>query len=324
MNTLHVKEFPSGVALLPLCEGLPWAFSPLRHHRLFSKEDAVRGYCGSFFAAPEHSMTRFIAAICDGTPVVIARLQELAWDSKFFSLPMVRLDIMRMEVADVNAVSALLDAVMMMLRSTFAGHHVSCHVDIDDYAVLNGLVAREFFVADAKRTYVARRRMHGVRNGRLVYSSRDYQPQDREQIMLLAEQVRFDSRFSRDAAFRPEKVRALYAHWLSGLLSAPETDRLVHVVCQQGKVVAAGGVRRMDLSRYAGNRTLFGEGIFLGLPEATGAYLAVLDGLIECGLRICDALETKVSANNMAAVRALERLGYSPASSQYALHRAPL
>lgn len=320
MNGYEIQEILSSDALAAQLLSSPWAYTPLRYHRLFSGEESTLGYCRHLLSPPQGSRVQFLACLHESRPVAVARLLHLDWDSNFFSRPMTQLDVIHTGATAMEGLPGLLDAALLSIRTKFVGHHVSCHVDIDDYELLNGLIARGFFMADLKRSYVAKRHSQPLREGRLIFSARPYQPEDYEQVFQILPHFSFISRFSRDPSFQPERVRSMYQKWLEGLLSAPEENKIVRVVFRNKRAIAIGGVKRMNLDHYPVRRTMFGDGLFFGLPEGRGAYMAVLASLVDAGLQISDALETKVSANNIAAVRALEGLHYRPASSQYALH----
>lgn len=304
-----------------LADALPALASrnPYRHHRLFTpaEQQAIVRHGIERQLASTGQVTRML--VRDGQLLGICSIAPLSWDTAHFGLPMGRLDCQVAPVAEEPALRHLL-ATTLDAASQLGLQHLSTHIDIDDYALLHALTAGGFRLMDAKRTFIARRHPRSDRGSRIVLPARPFHEDDRAQVEALAQSVVFASRFTRDAWLDQRRGADLYGLWMKRLLDTPADQRTLQVVERRGRIVACGGVIEVNFAAAGVPKRILADGVFACTPEGTGSYLSVIDALIAEGIARYPLLETRVSQNNLAAVRVLEYLGYSTAASQYALH----
>lgn len=291
-----------------------YRYQRFRYHRLFDAGELAHMSSVDAAGLAELPDAR-VALSADGRAAAVIARQE--WDSCHFGRPVFNLGVWH-DDADDEALAGLLEEVLAELEP---GAVVCTHVDSEDYPLLNGLFASGFAVRDLKRTYIARRHQPAWRRGPLILPARPYEDADHDAVSALIASVSFESRFSRDPAFASDRASALYRRWFQRLIDTPKEERELLVVERRGALVAVGGVRSLGIQeRYGFARRILGDGVFACNTQGRGSYVSVIDGLISRGIRRSDLLETQVSNGNLAAIRVLERLGYSSATAQYALH----
>ncbi|MDI1302912.1 MAG: hypothetical protein PSX71_13485 [bacterium] len=304
-------------------EGLPSlsAFSNFREHRIFSDEELDRITRYGLLQAAKSPMMVCGVMLEENTVLGFCLCSPLDWDSAYFNISAAKITCFMLSQCSVEKVEFLISKTLdeSVIRHKFT--HISCEISMNDYSLLNGFSACGFQIMDVKKTFVAHKDIKLGVNKNYGFPVRDYQSNDAVRLYGLYLDQRFESRYTRDPFFDVKKVGDMYKSWISNIIDAGPGKSLVKVVERGEKIIAAGGIIEIDFSAAGVNKAFMGNGVFACSREATGSYMGVLRSLIEDGWRRGYVLmETKVSMNNTAANRVLERLGARSAGVYYALH----
>lgn len=255
------------------------------------------------------------------SPIVAAYLYPLQWDTEHFGMPMYRLEVLSSREATVEQCAALVSQVLHE-AALVPGSHVSAEVDIDDYSTVNSLFHSGFELLDLRRTYCTNRMRQDIDFVRMRSRVRHYRPEDFDAVMRLVRTTTFPSRFYRDQFISPDKAAAMYEKWFAGLLAEHGKSANAMVYVRGGEVVACGAVGEKDLS-YAGLARKFRTGsLYVGRPDAVGAYAPVLYQLILESIESHGLGDTTVSLNNVTVCRVLEGFrSYKSAAASYSLRK---
>lgn len=311
---------PSGLMGLLDQSGLVLAPGSYQHYRYFSADELDLVARGELLKEAASAVSCF-GVFEAGKLSAFCLLFPLEWDSRYFGRKIYRAVFHGLKKVSVAAAASIIDKVLADTVSRFAAEHVSCEVSMDDYDVTNAFLSAGFRLVDTKRTFVARQGLKFSHEKSYGFSVREYEGSDREAVMGIFSSQRFDSRYTRDAFFDGMKAREMYAVWAAGLIEKDDSKRVFKIAERDGELVAAGGIVEIGLQESGVAKTIMGGGVFAATAKGTGAYMTVLRALIETGWgRGYGLLETKVSINNLAACRVLEKMGATSAASHYVLH----
>lgn len=298
------------------------SFHPYRNHGVFSPDELLTILQHDVCELIENEDTVAYALLRNDLPMAVCGGALLPWDSRHFGRRMAKLECYCAPDTGMDDLHELIVATLSEMSHRLAPHHISCHVDADSYALFNALSQTGFLLQDAKRTYIVRSTKPPAGQKHRPFSPREYQADDREQVLGLFGARTFRSRFTRDPALDLQKAADLYPLWAQQLMELPPSERVLHVVERHGHVLAVGGVKNIDFLGYGLAKKGLGDGVFACLPRAAGSYVSVLMSLIESGIsKGYDFLETKASLNNRPATRVLGHIGGDAVTCHYALHK---
>ena len=251
-----------------------------------------------------------IGAICTISP--------LPWDAHYFGASMLKMKVAATSICPASDIASLINATLAQLTKPAPPLHISCEVDIDQYNCLSALTSLGAQVLDIKREY-RWRSLSEIGAPKFLSRVRDYQPSDKEQVIKLFRQARFESRFSRDPLLDKSRAAQLYQIWLEKLLDSNEDDRIALVREHAGTVQACGAIQRQDLGAAGIDIQLMSNGIYVSSLQATGSYYPIIYALAERSLARPLIAQTSVSLNNRPATKVLERMNAGTESIRYAL-----
>lgn len=241
----------------------------------------------------------------DGQKGVVG-IRPLPWDSAHFGMPMASLAALANPEADSHRLAVLLrNTVRSHFRKTGCRHY-SIEVDVDDYTVLNACTQAGFEVMDFKRTYFTNRLNRESSYTKLNAGVRAYRAEDREAVLNLADQVLFDTRYTRDRYLDGSHSQVLYRKWFEKLIDDYPHAANVLVCERGGEVVACGAIGEKDLSALGINRKIRSGSIYASTKSGQGAYGPVLYRLTSEALETHGLVETTVSLNSTVATRVVE------------------
>lgn len=274
----------------------------LRHHLLTAVN--VGGVCASL-----HDRST-IEAVCAISP--------LPWDAHYFGASMLKMTVAATSRCASGDIASLINGTLAQLSRPAPPLHISCEVDIDQYNCLGALTSLGARILDIKREY-RWRSLSKIGAPKFLSRVRDYQPSDKEQVLKLFRQARFESRFSRDPLLDKSRAARLYPIWLEKLLDSHEDDRIAVVREHRGTVQACGAIQRQDLGAAGVDVQLMSNGLYVSSRQATGSYYPIIYTLAKLSLARPLIAQTSVSLNNRAATRVLERMNAGTESIRYAL-----
>ncbi|MBA3981361.1 MAG: hypothetical protein C0462_12250 [Alcanivorax sp.] len=250
--------------------------------------------------------------------MAVCAIMPLAWDSAHFGLPMASLVVAAAPTCARDGLVGLLREALQRAAALQPIQHVSVDLDIDDYGCLNALLALGCEVVDIKRAF-RWSSLKGVRSPKFLSQVRDCTPADRERVLGLLAETRFESRFSRDNLLSAQRVGALYQSWFEQLLVRDDPGVIALVFEKAGQVQACGVIAERDLEPMGVPVRFMEKGLYASSEAGVGGYFPVIYALAERALARYDAVQTSVSLNNHRAVRVLERMNAGTESTRYAL-----
>lgn len=283
-------------------------FDPVDHQSLFRHDLLCAVESGGSCASLSHRSE--LLAVC--------AVQPLDWDSRHFGLPMARLTLAASPACPPDRLPILARETINGTRGTSETLHLSVEIDIDDYPCVNALLSLGANILDIKREY----RWTSLRDfnpPKFLSLIREYQPEDKRDVLQVLDAAHFESRFSRDPLLDPCKVRDLYRIWLEKLLDGDTQQRIALVMERNGRIQACGAIEKADLSTAGVNVQIMNGGIYVASARAVGGYYPMIYSLVKRASSSCATSQTCVSLNNHAATRVLERMNLGTPSTRYAM-----
>lgn len=235
----------------------------------------------------------------------IAVIEYLQWDSTHFNMNMARLHCFFDTDVDVSIIKTLIRKTLDLAVNKSI-QHISIDVDIDNYLLINLLVAYGFEVLDVRRTYFTHILAENKSYQKMLHKVRDYHIDDYSAVEYILESTTFESRFTRDSYLNQEKVQLLYKEWFYKLISEAGTTAQVVVFESKNNIVACGAIGENDFLKYGIDGKIRSGSVYACLPEGVGAYPPVLYKLTQDALITHGLVETTISLNNNAAIRVVE------------------
>lgn len=294
-------------------------FSRYRRHRLFSA-DELRAIARAEFRDAAEKGVAF--ALVQGEAVLgLCVAYPLEWDSTHFGLSMGRVVLNAAPDVPGASLSDLVQRTLQAGLRNFELRHVSCEVDIDDYACLNVLLGRGFEILDLKRTWCASRLREDIDFVRNRRSVRPYCAQDAGAVEQILQNTHFPSRFARDPFLDPSRVRNMYELWFRRLLDKSLAGRALAVVFErQGSVVSCGAIDEVDFSFAGLRQTMMSGGLYACTSRGVGGYAPIMHHLTSESIRRHGVVDTTASLNNTAVARVLDGFrSYSGSVIRYCL-----
>lgn len=294
-------------------------FSRYRRHRVFTAEDLLAIAKAEFRDAAEQGVA--FGLVREGALLGLCVVRPLDWDSSHFGLSMGRLMLSAAPGVDDADLDRLVQSTLREALPVLDLWHLSCEVDIDDYACLNALLRARFDILDIKRTWCTTRLRPDIDVVRNVRSVRPYRATDLPVVREMLADIHFPSRFSRDPLLSPGLVSTMYEKWFHRLLEQSLAgDALAMVFERQGRVVACGAVDEVDFGFAGLGQKMMSGGLYACTRGGVGGYAPVMHTLISESVRRNGIGDTTASLNNTAVARVLEGFrSYSGSVIRYAL-----
>lgn len=321
MGALSVRRYSPEDAgnIESLLEAYP--YGELRRYRIISKEKQAAYLrhkiekCaeeGRVWLAGEGSETRAVAGI-----------RPLPWDSSIFGIKMGHIPVFAHRASRGSSggeIGELLDALLESCRQDgFA--HMNIKADADDFALIQALEARGFYLVDTIVTYIFIPRRQELPHIKSLFKTRLYRKEERDAILRVAREAykNFIGRYHADPHLPNETCDRLYDLWARKLLEGGIAEAII-VAERRGKVVGFLGYRmKRDILDVTGVKVV-GGGLGGCLPEGFGAYTAILEKAMREGMYRYDMQDFETQLNNINIVRIYQKLNFEYARAKYTFH----
>lgn len=293
-------------------------FSRYRHHRIFSPAELLRLKHGELSTRMQQdgAIVAHCISMKQGSEAY-GVCTPLVWESAHFGLPLGVMDYAMAGGADLAAASKMVAVLLQKARESGLCH-LSAIVDAEDFDTFNLLMHAGFSMIDSRHVYYMRR-PRSIRSGKTVCEVRNYVEGDEALLMPIMKEAGFVSRYTRDPVFDAGKVSAMYELWMRNLLGKPATDRVALMALRNGRLVAGGGVQRLDFSAYGISGELWGNSIVATGPAGVGSAGSLVEACLRQGFERGMPMEFVVSYGNRGMSRVLEASGCEHVLTQHVL-----
>jgi hypothetical protein len=307
----------------PLLERLVslYPFKPYRDYRVWSRlrQRAImqREVERSRTAAGQASI---LAG--DRDAAVITMCRPLEWDTRFFGVPMGRLDwILRGPAASVADLAAGIQAALDHLRGRGV-LHVTARVDVADMDAVAALESVGFRLMDALVTYFTHPRGAPPTPVREVGRVRPLEPGDVDEVLAITDEAYkgFRGRFHLDPHLPPERSAAFYREWAHQCCLGRMADRVVVADSGHGGLHGWASTRRVEPASTVGGRTLWAGSLGACRRDKPGAYAGLIRALAAENHEAGHVTETQTQNHNVATVRIYDAVGAKYARADYTFH----
>ena len=298
-----------------------YPFKPYRHYRAYSRKAQLAILKAEICSALTHSpqLARY-AEDAGHAAMVVAR--PLPWDSRFFGIPMARIDYMiRSADAPGALVEATLEATLDACRHA-AIPHLTARLDVEDIETVALLERRGFRLMDALVTYRMRPKKQPPKDVREVGVIRDFEPGDAEDVLDITREAfqGYVGRFQHDRHIPPDRAEGFYLEWAKKCMSRDMADKLFVSVNSDSRIIGYLFFRRREPASSVGGIPIFGGGLGATRRDSPGAYAGLIreatiwahehDGIAEC----------QTQNYNFPVIRVYEAAGAGYVRAEYTLH----
>lgn len=305
-----------GEAALVQAAVAAFPFKPYRNYRVYSRKTQT----AVLLAEVEDALALeggIAVTSGDGSAIAVGRMLE--WDSRFFAVPMARVEYVI--GSDPAAADRALDALLDALRGNGA-RHLTARADVADVRLVAALESRGFRLMDALVTYTTRPRGEPPKAVREVGAIRPLRAGDAPELVAIAAEAYrgYRGRFHLDPSIDDARADALYVEWAEQTVNGAMADT-VFVAESGGRLLGFLGFRRREPVSSTGGVPVFGGGLGASRPDAPGAYA----GLIRAGTIWAHehggVAECQTQNYNFAVIRVYEAVGAHYVRAEYTLHR---
>jgi hypothetical protein len=298
-----------------------YRFAPYRHFRLLPKsaqtalvQRAIERILRTPDAFAVTGGKRHTAAVAIGRP--------LTWDSRYFGVPMGRLDyLIQAPDATRSDVRAALSLALDQFRALRI-RHVAVKLDVEDGEALACLQEHGFRLMDSTLTYVAHPRRDAPRALRCLGQVRPFDVSDIEQILDITREAYagYQGRFFRDHHLPRVRAEAFYVEWARQCCSGGMADRILVAEGTGGRLLGWASVKWADTEAVLGRSRISKGSLGACRPDVPGAYAGIIAELARDNHSAGALTEAQTQNTNVAMIRLLESLGAQYVRGDYDLH----
>jgi hypothetical protein len=261
----------------------------------------------------------FVLHLTEGDSNAFAIGRTLDWDSRFFGVPMGRIEYLL--GSDRRLVMSALDRIIEAFR-TRGVRHVSARVDVADIEQVAMLEAADFRLMDSLVTYTTRPRKEPPNPVREVGRIREFRSEDSAELLSIADEAYkgFRGRFHLDPHIPDDRCDAFYLEWAKQTVNRTMADMILVSEGAEGRLLGFLGFRRREPVSSVGGVAVFGGGLGACRADTPGAYAGLIragtvwahdhDGVAEC----------QTQNYNFPTVRIYEAVGAHYVRAEYTLH----
>lgn len=308
---------------LPLLDRLVarFPYKPYRHYRVWSRArqaeilraeiDRTRAVAGSL---------SLIAGDGDGAALAIGR--PLEWDSRFFGVPMARLDwVLRGAGVPATTLADAVRASIERLRATGVAH-VTAKADVADMDYVAALEASGFRLMDALVTYFTHPNRDAPTPVREVGRVRPLEPGDVDAVLSITEEAYrgFRGRFHLDPHLPADRTREFYLEWARQCCAGRMADRVVVADDGRGGIHGWASTKRVEPASSVGGIRLWAGSLGACRHDKPGAYAGLIRSLAAANFAAGEVTETQTQNHNVATVRVYEAVGARYVRAEYTFH----
>lgn len=256
----------------------------------------------------------------DGQDAALAIARRLDWDSRFFGVPMGRIDYLL--ASDARLLPAARDHIVDALRARGV-QHVAARADVADIRLMSALEEGGFRLMDALVTYTTRPRKELPKAVREVGTIRPFRTGDAAELLEItrAAYADFKGRFHLDPHLPAGRADAFYLEWARQCVTGTMADMMLVSEGQDGRLVGFLAFRRREPVSSIGGVAIYGGGLGACRPDVPGGYAGLIragtiwaherDGVAEC----------QTQNYNFPTIRIYEAVGAHYVRAEYTLHR---
>ncbi len=308
---------------VPLLDHLAalYPYKPYRHYRVWSRarQDAMmRAEVDRILGASGH----FALVAGEADAAIVALGRPLEWDTRFFDIPMARLDwTLRGTASQAASLPALVQASLERLRST-GYRHVTAKADVADMDYVAALEACGFRLMDALVTYFTHPHRDAPTPVRAVGRVRPLEPDDVDELLAITEAAYagFRGRFHLDPHLPPDRAREFYLEWARQCCAGRMADRVVVADNGHGGIHGWASTRRVEPASTVGGVKLWAGSLGACRHDKPGAYAGLIRSLAAVNHAAGEVTETQTQNHNVATVRVYEAVGARYVRADYTFH----
>jgi hypothetical protein len=314
-----VRQLVAGelAAVEPLVHG--YAFKPYRNYRMMPRKTQSAVMRTEVADTLAHG-DGIVLHLLDGGEEAMAVARVLAWDSRFFEIPMGRVDYVL--ASSDHLVPCVIERTVEALRARGV-RHISARVDVADVATVAACEANGFRLMDALVTYITRPGKEPPNNVREVGTIRPFEPRDAAELLEIASAAYagFRGRFHLDPHIADDRCDAFYVEWARQSLGGTMADMTLVSEGADGRLLGFLAFRRREPVSSVGRVPVFGGGLGACRTDTPGAYA----GLIRSGTLWAHThggvAECQTQNYNFPTIRIYEAVGAHYVRAEYTLHR---
>jgi hypothetical protein len=307
----------------PLVERLVahYPFKPYRDYRVWSRarqHTIMEHEIARSRTAPGH--IAILAGEADAATIALCR--PLEWDTRFFGVPMGRIDwLLRGPSASVAGLTEVIWASLDRLRETGI-RHVAARVDVADMDAVAALESAGFRLMDALVTYFTHPRGPAPTMVREVGRVRPFAPRDLDEVLAITEDAYrgFRGRFHLDSHLPPERSAAFYLEWARQCCLGRMADRVVVAENGEGGLHGWASTRRVEPVSSGAGITLWAGSLGACRRDKPGAYAGLIRALAAENHANGEVTETQTQNHNIATVRIYDAVGARYVRADYTFH----
>lgn len=299
-----------------------YPYKPYRHYRVWSR-------------AKQQAMLEAEVARSQGTPgaramaagagdaAAIALFRPLEWDTRFFGMPMGRVDyVLRGPDAGPETLAAAIEAAVAHARAGGVVH-LTARTDVEDMHAVAALEGAGFRLMDALVTYFTHPRREPPTPVREVGRIRPLEPEDVDELLEITREAYadFHGRFHLDPHVPRERAQALYEEWARQCCAGQMADRVVVADNGHGGLLGWAATRRVEPASSIGGIGLWNGTLGACRRDAPGAYAGLIRSLAVANHAAGEVTETQTQNHNIATVRILDAVGAKYVRGEYTFHR---
>jgi hypothetical protein len=298
-----------------------YPFKPYRHYRVWSrvKQDAIMA---AEVTRARSTPGAWGIVVGEGDAAAVALVRPLEWDSRFFGLPMARLDwILRGPRAEDGTIAAAVRGVVGRLAAEGV-RHVTARVDVGDMAAVSALEAAGFRLMDALVTYFTHPRREPPTVVRELGRIRPFEPGDAEEVLEITAEAYADfrGRFHLDPHLPKGRAQAMYLEWARQCCAGRMADRVAVAENGRGGLLGWASTRRVEPASSVGGITLWNGTLGACRRDSPGAYAGLIRSLAATNHAAGEVTETQTQNHNVATVRILDAVGAKYVRGDYTFH----
>lgn len=302
-----------------LVEGYP--FNAYRHYRVMSRA-RQRAVLAAEIARSRDTPGSLALVVGEGEAAAVAFARPLDWDSRFFGVPMARLDyVLRGARAGRTALAEIVAATLAACRAQGL-RHVTARLDVADLDGVAALEEHGFRLMDALVTYFTHPHRKPPTEIREVGTVRPFRADDAEALLEITRTAyrRFRGRFHLDPHLPQDRSDELYAEWARQCIAGAMADRIVVADDGRGGIHGWASTRRVEPVSSAGGIAVFAGSLGACRPERPGAYAGLIRALAWENYQAGAVTETQTQNHNVATVRIYEAVGAQYVRADYTFH----
>jgi hypothetical protein len=308
---------------LPLVDRLvaAYPFKLYRDYRVWSRTRQTAIMSAEVARSLESDQAGALVAGGD-EDVAVALFRGLEWDSRFFGVPMARLDwLLRGVQTSPGTLSAAVSGTLDILRARGV-RHVTARSDVADMDLVAALEAAGFRLMDGLVTYYTHPRGPAPTSVREVGRVRPLEPADVDEVLAITQEAYhgFRGRFHLDPHLPADRSAEFYLEWARQCCAGRMADRIVVADDGTGNLHGWASTRRIEPASTVGGVTLWAGSLGACRRNRPGAYAGLIRALAAENHAAGDVTETQTQNHNIATVRIYDAVGARYVRSDYTFH----